>query len=259
MLFRSPVVLELGGKSPCIVDQNTNLKQTAQKIAWGKFLNAGQTCIAPDYLLVHKSIKDKLVDELKKAIDNFYSKEPEKSTDYSRIINESHFKRLVGYLSDSTILYGGKTDISQKFISPTLIDEPSLDSTIMIEEIFGPLLPILTFEDINEVVNFVNQRPKPLALYIFSKSSKFSKQIIAQTSSGGVCVNDTISHITTSYLPFGGVGDSGMGQYHGKKGFESFSHYKSIMKKSQLIDFPLRYPPYMKLNKWILKVMKWIN
>jgi len=257
--YLTPVILELGGKSPCIIDQHTNIKQTARKVAWGKFLNAGQTCIAPDYILIHQSIKEQFVDALKSALIEFYGEVPSSSPHYARIINQKHFNRLVQYLEGVKLLHGGVHDVSECFISPTIIDQPDINSGVMNDEIFGPLLPIITYNNLNEAITFINQRPKPLALYVFSTKSKVIDQIIAETSSGGVCVNDTISHITTSALPFGGVGDSGMGQYHGKKGFESFSHLKSVMVKSQLFDLPMRYPPYIKLGKGLLKIFKWVN
>lgn len=255
----TPVILELGGKSPCIVDKHTNIKQTARKIAWGKFINAGQTCIAPDYVLVHHEVKPQLEKAIAEVIREFYGDDPQQSKDFARIINSRHFERLKRCLNDEKIIYGGICDDADAYISPTLVDYPSETSAIMSEEIFGPLLPIIPFHTVEEAIGFVNRRPKPLALYLFSKKSPFVDFVIANTSSGGVCVNDTLSHITTSYLPFGGVGASGMGQYHGKKGFESFSHYKSVMYKSQLFDLPLRYPPYIKLNKGLLKIFKWIN
>ncbi len=255
----TPVTLELGGKSPCVVDKNVPLKQTARKIVWGKFLNAGQTCIAPDYILVDKSIKDKLIESIKEIIVEFYGSNVQKSNSYARIINERHFNRLTTLLKDGEVVYGGQTDVSDLFISPTIIENPDLKSNLMTEEIFGPILPIMEYSNVDEVMKFIKQRPKPLALYIFSKNSKFVQSIIEHTSSGGVCVNDTLSHITTSALPFGGVGDSGMGQYHGKKGFDAFSHQKSVLKKSFLIDFSMRYPPYIKLSGFMKKMIKWVS
>jgi aldehyde dehydrogenase (NAD+) len=255
----TPVILELGGKSPCIVDQHTNIKQTARKVAWGKFMNAGQTCIAPDYVMVHQSIKEEFVKALISVIEDFYGKKAIESDHYARIINQRHFQRLTKYLEGANVVYGGQLEAKECFISPTIIDQPDLNSPLMSEEIFGPLLPIIAFNELEEAISYINDHPKPLALYVFSKKRKTVDQIIARTSSGGVCVNDTISHITTSELPFGGVGDSGMGQYHGRKGFESFSHLKSVMVKSQLFDLPMRYPPYIKLGKGLLKIFKWIN
>ncbi len=255
----TPVTLELGGKSPCIVDTDIKIKQTARKIAWGKFLNAGQTCIAPDYILVNKKIKNEFILQLINTIKIFYTENPIKSKDYARIINVNHFDRLVNYLKDGEIVAGGDYNKELKYISPTLIINPKLDSNLMTEEIFGPILPIVAYETIDEAISFINQREKPLALYIFSTKTKIQSKILNNTSSGGVCINDTISHITTSYLPFGGVGNSGMGKYHGKIGFEEFSHLKSVMHKTFLIDYKLRYPPYIKINSLLKKLFKFLN
>ncbi len=255
----TPITLELGGKSPCIVDNNIPIKQTARKIIWGKFLNAGQTCIAPDYILVDKTIKDKLIEAFKETIIEFYSIDVQKSDNYARIINERHFNRLTSLLNSGKILVGGVTDKNDLFISPTIIANPDLKSELMSEEIFGPILPIIEYSEKEEAVTFIKSRPKPLALYIFSKSDNFIQTILNQTSSGGVCINDTISHITSTFLPFGGVGDSGMGQYHGKKGFDAFSHQKSVMKKSFLMDYSMRYPPYVKLTKFYKKLIEFVS
>ena len=254
-----PVTLELGGKSPCIVDKNVPLMQTARKIAWGKFLNSGQTCIAPDYILVHQSIKTPLIDALKKVIVEFYGEDAEKSNNYARIISKNHWQRLTSYLQNANVILGGKSNEETLFISPTLVDNPDLNSALMNDEIFGPILPIISYDDIHEVANFVNARPKPLAMYIFSKNSKNIDYLLHRTSAGGVCINDTLSHITSSELPFGGVGDSGMGNYHGKAGFNTFSHQKSVMRKSFLIDFSMKYPPYIKLNSMMKKIIKWVS
>lgn len=255
----TPVTLELGGKSPCIVDKNVPLKQTARKIVWGKFLNCGQTCIAPDYVLVEKSIKEKFIEALKETIKEFYSDKVQQTENYARIINERHYKRLTSLMSSGEIVAGGETDIHDLFIAPTIIVNPDLKSELMTEEIFGPILPIIEFSETSEVISFIKYRPKPLALYIFSKSNRFIQSVLDRTSSGGVCVNDTISHITTSSLPFGGVGDSGMGQYHGKKGFDAFSHHKSVLKKSFLMDYSMRYPPYVKLTKFYKKLIEFVS
>ena len=257
--YLTPVTLELGGKSPCIVDKNINIKQTAKKICWGKFFNAGQTCIAPDYLLVEKSIKAKLLEEIKITIKEFYGENPIESADYTSIVSERHFSRLVKFLSDGKIVTGGKYDNERLRIEPTVIEDISWDDNIMKDEIFGPILPVLEFDDVDEVINIVNEHPKPLALYVFSKSRKFQKLIINKTSSGGVCINDVLSHITTEHLPFGGVGESGMGSYHGKKSFDSFTHEKSVMRKSFLIDTPVKYPPYIKLTGFMKRIIKIIS
>ena len=255
----TPVTLELGGKSPCIVDKNIALKTTARRIVWGKFFNAGQTCIAPDYVLVHKEQKENLIKDLKKAIEEFYGQNAEISKDYARIINEKHFNRLKNYLLEGEIVYGGKTNAEAKYIEPTILTNIKADAKVMIDEIFGPILPIIEYTDTEDVIEYINSRPKPLALYIFSKSSDFTKTILSRTSSGGVCINDTLSHITTTSLPFGGVGNSGMGKYHGKAGFDTLSHRKSVMKKSFLIDYSLRYPPYGKLNRLLKSLISWIS
>lgn len=240
----TPVTLELGGKSPCIVDCDTNLKTAARRIAWGKFLNSGQTCVAPDYLFVHKKIKDELVREIIASIKEFYGENLFDSEFYSKVINERHFDRLLSLVNDGNILFGGESRRESLKIGPTLIDSLSEDSKIMQDEIFGPLLPILEFDNICEVIDFVNNRPKPLALYIFSNSKKNIKRVLGETSSGGACINDTINHITTPYLPFGGVGESGMGSYHGRHTFETFSHKKSVLNSQILIDMKVKYPPY---------------
>lgn len=255
----TPLTLELGGKSPCIVDKNIAIKTTARRIVWGKFFNAGQTCIAPDYILVHKEQKENLIKELKKAIEEFYGRNAENSKDYARIINDKHFNRLKNYLLEGEIVYGGKTNAEAKYIEPTILTNIKADAKVMQDEIFGPILPIMEYSDIEDITKYINSRPKPLALYIFSKKSVFIKTILSRTSSGGVCINDTLSHITTTSLPFGGVGNSGMGKYHGKAGFDSLSHRKSVMKKSFLIDYSLRYPPYGKLNKFLKSLISWIS
>ncbi len=240
----TPVTLELGGKSPCIVDIDINLKETAKRITWGKFINSGQTCIAPDYLLVNRKIKQELITEIKQCILNFYGENPEASPDYARIINQKQFDRLTNLWQNETIIYGGKTNPQTNFISPTLLDNINPDSPIMQEEIFGPILPILDYDNLEEVITFINQRPKPLALYIFSNNKYLQEKILNSTSSGGVCINDTIWQVAIPELSFGGVGDSGIGAYHGKASFDLFSHHKSVLKKSFLLEFNWRYAPY---------------
>jgi aldehyde dehydrogenase (NAD+) len=254
----TPVTLELGGKSPCIVDEDASLDYAVKRIAWGKFFNAGQTCIAPDYCLIHSAIKDVFLEKMKKTIQDFYGDDPMQSADYARIVNERHFKRLTGLLSDGNIIVGGKTDSTKLYIAPTLIDRVSLQDSIMQEEIFGPLLPIMTFDGLDQAIDMVNRLPHPLALYFFSNNAHNQQEILTKTSSGGGCINDTISHIGSLTLPFGGIGDSGMGAYHGKTSFDTFSHSKSILTRSNLIDMPLRYPPYgnkVTLLKWLFRVI----
>lgn len=240
----TPVTLELGGKSPCIVDTDINLQETAKRISWGKFINAGQTCIAPDYLLVHQSIKEQLIGELKNCIHTFYGDHPEQSPDYARIINTNQFERLESLLSQGKIICGGNSDREQLYIAPTLLEEVSPDTPLMQEEIFGPILPILTYKTLPEAIQFINSRPKPLALYLFSNDKQKQQQIIKHTSSGGVCLNDTVMQVGVITLPFGGVGDSGIGNYHGKASFDTFSHHKSVLKKGFRFDLNWRYAPY---------------
>lgn len=252
----TPVTLELGGKSPCIVDADTDLKDTAKRITWGKYLNAGQTCIAPDYLLVDRRIKSDLLTEVQKCVADFYGQEPEKSPDYARIISHRHFDRLVPLLKDEKIVIGGQTRPEDKYIAPTVIDGVSWDSPVMEEEIFGPILPVLEYQDLNDAIAQINARPKPLALYLFSKDKQKQQQVLQQTSSGGVCLNDTVMQVGVTTLPFGGVGDSGMGNYHGKASFDTFSHFKSVLKKGFWFDLNWRYPPYngkLSLFKRIIK------
>jgi len=239
----TPVILELGGKSPCIVDRNCNLERTAKRIVWGKFLNAGQTCVAPDYLLIQKEIKAAFVTELQKTITGFYGEDPMQSPSYGRIVSERHFDRLCGLLKDGNIIFGGKTRRDDLYISPTLVDSVAEDAGLMNDEIFGPILPIVEFDNVSEAVGLINNKPKPLALYVFSRDRTFQKHIISETSSGSLCINDTIVHLSASNLPFGGVGASGFGRYHGKTGFDAFSNPKSLFRQTMLFDIPKRFPP----------------
>lgn len=240
----TPVTLELGGKSPCIVDADVDLKHTAKRITWGKYLNAGQTCIAPDYLLVDRRIKSELLTEIKKCVLEFYGDDPAQSPDYGRIISRRHFERLEPLLKEGEIVIGGQAKAEEKFIAPTVLDGVSWDSPVMEEEIFGPILPVLEYTDLKDAIAQINARPKPLALYIFSKDKQKQQQVLQSTSSGGVCINDTVMQVGVSTLPFGGVGDSGIGNYHGKASFDAFSHYKSVLKKGLWFDQNWRYPPY---------------
>ncbi|NVK23743.1 MAG: aldehyde dehydrogenase family protein, partial [Gammaproteobacteria bacterium] len=254
----TPVCLELGGKSPCVVDGSANLKVTAERIIWGKFLNAGQTCIAPDYVLVTPEQREPLIKALKNALIKQYGREPSQSKDYGRIINERHFKRLKSYLEDNqeNIIVGGQSNESQKFIAPTLVFSPELDCALMQEEIFGPILPIVEIESTSHAIRFINQREKPLALYLFSKNDAVIKNVTQQTSSGTLCVNDTMVFMINDKMPFGGVGNSGMGSYHGKWGFDTFSHLKPVMHRSFMLDAPIRYAPY---SSWKQKIVKWLQ
>ncbi|MDO5572138.1 MAG: aldehyde dehydrogenase family protein [Bacteroidales bacterium] len=250
----TPYTLELGGKSPCIVFDADNLNLCAKRIVWGKFLNAGQTCIAPDYILVKKEQKNELIKYLKVNIQNFFGSNPQLNKYYPRLITENTVERLSHLMySSGEIIFGGDINIKEKFISPTLIDEPSVESDIMKEEIFGPILPIIGVESLEEAVEFINNREKPLAIYFFG-NSKDSKKIIDKTSSGGVCINDTIMHIINPNLPFGGIGNSGIGVYHGEYSFLAFSHKKPCMKRYLYFDIAFRYPPF-KIPKWIEKFL----
>ena len=240
----TPVTLELGGKSPCVVHEDAALKYGIKRIAWGKYFNAGQTCIAPDYVLIHRNIKDDFVEKMIRTVFSFYGEDPIKSPDYARIINERHFNRLLSLMKSGRILLGGKYLGKDLYISPTIIDQVSPDEPLMQEEIFGPLLPLIEYSDIEDAIAFVNQRPRPLALYCFSENKEIQNRVLRETSSGGGCINDTISHIGSQELPFGGIGDSGMGAYHGKSSFDAFSHRRGILFRSNLVDMPLRYPPY---------------
>lgn len=240
----TPLTLELGGKSPCIVDKEVNIDLAARRIVWGKFLNAGQTCVAPDYLLVHKDVKEQLINGIKQFILEFYGVDPCKNEEYPKIINVKHFRRIKDYLNNGKIIVGGESDEESLHIAPTVLDNIKWEDPVMQEEIFGPVLPILEFTDIDQVILSVNSRPKPLALYLFTTSKEVETKIVRSISFGGGCINDTIVHLATSYMPFGGVGESGMGGYHGKWSFDTFTHTKSILKKSNLIDIKLRYPPY---------------
>ena len=251
----TPVTLELGGKSPTIVAADADLDVAAHRIVWGKSINAGQTCIAPDYVLADASIRDALVDKMIAALREFYGPDPKASPDFGRIVNGNHLGRLQGLLADhgGTVVVGGEADADQRFLAPTIVVDPDLEAPLMQEEIFGPILPVLAVESIDEAVEFVLDRPKPLALYVFSSSDATVQDVVERTSSGGVCVNHCVLHIAPNELPFGGVGPSGMGSYHGKAGFDTFSHAKSVLYKPQKPDPTLLYPPYTPLKTKIIK------
>lgn len=249
----TPVTLELGGKSPCIVDVDVSLEVTARRIVWGKFVNAGQTCLAPDYLLVNRRIKPALMNALTATIREFYGDDPAQSSDFGRIINHHHFSRLKMLLDSGSAIIGGQTNDSDRYIAPTILDNVSPDSLVMQDEIFGPILPVLEYEEIGEAIAFINAKPKPLALYLFSRSEQLQERVLRETSSGGVCLNDTIMHVGVSALPFGGVGDSGIGYYHGKAGFDALSHRKSILQKPFWPDLNWRYAPYSQSKLSFLK------
>lgn len=239
----TPVTLELGGKSPCIVDAQIDIECTARRIVWGKFINAGQSCVSPDYLLVEQKTKTKLLDSIKKSIREFYPI-PATSPDYGRIINQKQYNRLVEFLKDGEIIIGGETNQCDRYIAPTVLDRVSLAAPIMQEEIFGPILPVFAYNDIAEAIAIVNQRPKPLSLYLFSQNKNLQQKVIRETAAGSVCINDTVVQFAVPALPFGGVGSSGIGSYHGKASFDTFSHYKSVLHRSFLFDIKLRYAPY---------------
>lgn len=244
--YLTPVVLELGGKSPCIIDKSADIAVTARRIAWGKTLNSGQTCIAPDYILIHEDVKDAFVKAFAAEVSNLHGEDIKADRHYVRMVNDKAFERVTGYFKDGDIIYGGRTDASQRFIEPTLIENVPLDSPLMTEEIFGPVFPVITLEGTDfkqQVIDFVTSREKPLAFYYFGKESD-GWDIIRHTSSGGGCINDVIMHIANENVPFGGVGNSGMGRYHQKDSFEAFSHTRSIIATGTWIDLPFRYMPY---------------
>lgn len=263
----TPVTLELGGKSPCIVDNDVNLEVAAKRIAWGKFVNAGQTCIAPDYLLVQRTIKSDLLGAIQKNLLEFFGANPEESPDYCRIINQTQFNRLVELLKSGKIVNGAIAKLGgslianlpnpeTRYIPPTILDDVLPSSPVMQEEIFGPILPVIVYDSLEEAIAFVNQRPKPLALYFFSRNLQHQNQVLQTTSSGGVCINDILLHLTVPELPFGGVGQSGMGRYHGKASFDTFSHQKSVLSKPFWFDLFLRYQPYKNKLPWLKYIIR---
>lgn len=254
----TPVTLELGGKSPVIVDKTANLKVSAKRIMWGKLINAGQTCVAPDYVLAHEDIYEDLIKELQNVIIEFYGDDIRNNKDFGRIINERHFNRLNNIIQNDKdkIVFGGEVDFEQRYISPTLIKDADLNDMVMSEEIFGPILPITKYRNMEDIKYYISQNKNPLALYVFSEDKLFSEDTITRFSFGGGCINDTISHVASSHLPFGGVGASGMGSYHGKASFDTFTHTKSIVKKSTKIDLNLVFPPYKNKINLMKKIMK---
>lgn len=254
--YLTPMTLELGGKSPCIVDSDAKLELAAKRIVWGKFLNAGQTCVAPDYLYVHKSITGKVLKLIVNELHKQFGEDINSSVDYPRIVNSNSLDRLKDYTEDGNIYYGGNIDKSNLYMEPTILTNVSIDSKVMTEEIFGPILPVIEFEDIKEVVDFVNNREKPLALYYFSESKKRINYILRNTTSGGVTINDTIIHVANSNLPFGGVGSSGLGKYHGKASFDIFTHERAVMKRGTFVEFNIRFAPYKDKINILRKVMK---
>ena len=240
----TPAVLELGGKSPCIVDNTAKLKLAAKRIVFGKYINCGQTCVAPDYILCHSSVKEQLIKEICAQVKKQYGENPLQNPDYGKIVNEKHFERLCGLIDENKTVLGGTARKDTLQIAPTVMDNITWDDAVMQDEIFGPIMPILTFDNFEEVYALLADKPKPLALYLFSEDKQRIKEVTERCSYGGGCINDTIIHLATSEMGFGGVGESGMGSYHGKEGFDVFSHSKSIVDKKTWMDLPMRYPPY---------------
>ena len=253
----TPITLELGGKNPCIIDETANLKLAAKRIVWGKFINAGQTCIAPDYLLVQNSVKPEFIEHLKQEITNAYGDNPELSADLTRIINLKNWERLINLIEPKNVVFGGQSNKENCFLAPTLIDEPSLDSEIMKEEIFGPILPILSYQNTVDLRHIITKNEKPLSMYVFTTNNYFAEEMIQKFSFGGGCINDTIVHFSNKRLPFGGVGHSGIGAYHGRLGFDTFSHKKAIVKKANWLDLPFRYAPYKGKLSVMKKILSW--
>lgn len=251
--YLTPVVLELGGKSPCIVDDSANIDLAARRIAWGKMINAGQTCIAPDYLFAHASIKNELLSKIEKYITLWYGENPQESPYFPRIVNNNAMKRLQKLLLHGKLVYGGKIDEADKYISPTIIDEVQPDFPVMQEEIFGPILPVMTFESIDTVIDYVNAHEKPLAFYYFGRNEQ-AKNVFLKTSSGGACINDTLMHITNHHLPFGGVGNSGLGKYHGHDSFLAFSNARAVVTTPNWFDLPVKYVPF-RFFQWVKKII----
>jgi aldehyde dehydrogenase (NAD+) len=254
----TPVTLELGGKNPCIIDETADLKLAAKRIVWGKFINAGQTCIAPDYILIQKNMKINFISFMMEEITKAYGKKMEKSPDFARIINTKNWLRLANMIDPERVLFGGETDANALYIAPTLLEEPALDSPVMKEEIFGPILPILTYETEEDIKNVISRYEKPLAFYVFSENTSFAKKLITAYSFGGGCINDTVVHFSNKRLPFGGVGHSGIGAYHGQLSFDIFSHHKGVVKKGNWLDLPMRYAPYKDKLKAIKRILDWL-
>ena len=250
----TPVTLELGGKSPCIVHSDADIKLSARRIVFGKYLNCGQTCVAPDYVLCHRSVKDAFIKAVKKEINRQYGKNPLANENYGKIINERHFDRICSLIDKEKVVHGGEFDENTLKITPTVMDNVVFDDAVMQEEIFGPVMPVIVYDDIDDAVQYVNSHDKPLAFYIFTKSQKLAHRLLSVCSFGGGCINDVVIHLATSNMGFGGVGESGMGSYHGKCGFDTFSHKKSIVDKKRIIDLPMRYQPYTKLYTKMIRM-----
>ena len=249
----TPVTLELGGKSPCIVDQTANIPLAAKRIVFGKYLNCGQTCVAPDYIYCHRSVKDQLIKEVQKQIQKQYGSQPLDNPDYGKIINEKNFDRILGLIDKAKLVQGGRSDRETLRIEPTVLDHVTFSDAVMQEEIFGPIMPILVFDNLDDVIRTINGMPHPLALYFFTSNKQAAKKVTSRCGFGGGCINDTIIHLATAEMGFGGFGESGMGAYHGKTGFDTFSHYKSIVDKKTWLDLPMRYQPYQKLHEKMVR------
>lgn len=253
--YLTPVVLELGGKNPVVVDKDANLQVAARRIIWGKLLNAGQSCVAPDYLFVHNDVKERLLLLMKQSIEQFFTEQPNESKDFTGIINKDALNRLKSLLEGVTVYFGGEINTEKRSFSPTILTNISMDSQVMKDEIFGPVLPVLGFEEIEKVIDYINKREKPLSLYYFTENRTKQKEFLKKTYSGDAGINEVVMHFTNLSLPFGGVGFSGMGSYHGKRSFDIFSHERSVMKTTTKLDLPLRYPPY---KTWILKLLRFL-
>lgn len=254
--YLTPVTLELGGKSPCIIDKDCKLELAARRIVWGKLLNSGQTCVAPDYLYVHKDIEEEFIKKLEEEIKNQFGDNPLESEDYSKMVNEREFNRVLSYIDKEKLVFGGNYNRKTFQIEPTILKNVTWDDPVMEREIFGPIFPILTFENLDEVLRVVNSKDKPLALYYFSEDKNKIEKVLKRTSSGGVTINDTIVHVSSSYLPFGGVGNSGMGEYHGKYSFDLFSNKKGVMNRKTFLDLKIRYAPFQNKLTIVKKIMK---
>jgi aldehyde dehydrogenase (NAD+) len=251
----TPVTLELGGKSPCLIDRSADIEVAASRVAWGKWINAGQTCVAPDHVLVHREVAGAFVDAITRRIKDFYGEEPSMSPDYCRIASERHAARFEDLLRGQKIHVGGQVDAAKRYVAPTIVLDPAPDSALMTEEIFGPVLPVITVDEMHHAIHFVAERPKPLALYLFTKSKALEEAVLERVSAGSVCINDAVIFMVSPELPFGGVGNSGMGRYTGWYGFETFSHMRPVMKRSFRLDAPLRYPPYTERKEKLVKLV----
>ena len=252
----TPVTLELGGKSPCLIDKSADLEVAASRIAWGKFINAGQTCVAPDHVLVHREVATQFIDAITRRIKDFYGEDASQSPDYCRIASERHAARFAKLLEGQKIHHGGRVDVAKRFVEPTIVLDPAADSELMTEEIFGPVLPVITVDEMHHAIKFVADRPKPLALYVFTKSKALEDAVLERISAGSVCINDAVIFMVSPELPFGGVGNSGMGRYTGWYGFETFSHMRPVMKRGFRFDAPIRYPPYTEKKERLMKLVR---